>query len=327
MIRSSSEKLLIDSFAHFLVDGLCMVILFRQDKDMLSTLILLYNTLAFSTQCLTGIIIDRWGKGRYGIIISCLILSLSYFIDFNPYLTVTATGLANSLFHVSGGYMTLIDAEKKMAPLGIFVSPGCLGLVLGYSYPRLGLYFALGLLLIAVLSLFMDEENDHEIYHNIENANPMIMILLLAIMTRAIGGSVTQFSWKTSDILSIVMTMSVFMGKFLGGYIHEKFGIGKTSIVSIILSSILVSFCSSSMCLSLLGQLLLNLSMPVTLWLIYMLMNDKPGFAFGLAASVLWPGTLIGTLMNSSSYSSLLIIIAFMLGLFAIMFVERRIKQ
>ena len=39
------------------------------------------------------------------------------------------------------------------------------------------------------------------------------------------------------------------------------------------------------------GQFLLNLTMPVTLWLLYLAMPDSPGFAFGLAASALWPGT------------------------------------
>ena len=53
--------LLLDSAAHLLVDGLCAATLFGPlgGSENLGLLILLYNTLAFSTQCLVGLIADR----------------------------------------------------------------------------------------------------------------------------------------------------------------------------------------------------------------------------------------------------------------------------
>lgn len=72
------------------------------------------------------------------------------------------------------------------------------------------------------------------------------------------------------------------------------------------------------------GQFLLNLTMPVTLWLLYLAMPDSPGFAFGLAASALWPGTLVGRMMNGQMLW-LCVLISFSFGLVSILYSEKRI--
>ena len=78
--------------------------------------------------------------------------------------------------------------------------------------------------------------------------------------------------------------------------------------------------------LSLLGQLLLNLTMPVTLWLLYRWMPDSPGFAFGLAASALWPGTIAGQMISlSGTYLWGLVLVTFCFGLFAVQYAGNRI--
>ena len=72
---------------------------------------------------------------------------------------------------------------------------------------------------------------------------------------------------------------------------------------------------------SLLGQFLLNLTMPVTLWLLYRAMPGEPGFAFGLAASALWPGTIAGMLFQLTGPALwVCVIVSFVFGLFAILY-------
>ena len=76
------------------------------------------------------------------------------------------------------------------------------------------------------------------------------------------------------------------------------------------------------------GQFFLNLSMPITLYLLYRCLPDSPGFAFGLAASALWPGALIGGMLPTSGGGrSALILLCFALALFAILFAERRLSN
>ena len=68
--------------------------------------------------------------------------------------------------------------------------------------------------------------------------------------------------------------------------------------------------------------------MPVTLWLIYRAMPDSPGFAFGLAASALWPGTVAGMLINlSGAWNRALILVSFAAGLAAIIYAEKSLKE
>ena len=71
-----------------------------------------------------------------------------------------------------------------------------------------------------------------------------------------------------------------------------------------------------------------NLTMPVTLWLLYRAMPDSPGFAFGLAASALWPGMIAGKLINLTGPAQwCLVLVSFGFGLWAILRAVRTIPQ
>ena len=108
----------------------------------------------------------------------------------------------------------------------------------------------------------------------------------------------------------------------------DRIGPSKTALWSLIPAAILVAFCSQHMLPSVAGQFLLNLSMPVTLFLLYRAMPDSPGFAFGLAASALWPGTIVGQLFTLTGPALwLCVILSFVFGLMAIIYSSRRLKH
>lgn len=69
-------------------------------------------------------------------------------------------------------------------------------------------------------------------------------------------------------------------------------------IMSLIPAGILIVFCSQWMFPLLVGQFLLNLTMPVRFGFSIWRCQDSPGFTFDLAASARWPGTLVGRMMN-----------------------------
>ncbi|MBQ1407705.1 MAG: hypothetical protein IIY88_06185, partial [Eubacterium sp.] len=148
--------------------------------------------------------------------------------------------------------------------------------------------------------------------------------LLAAVAARAVGGSAVSFEWNTSALAAGIMVLAVFLGKTFGGIIADRIGLLTTAAASVIAASIMIMFFAGSMPLSLIGQFMLNLSMPITLYLIYKLFPDSPGFAFGLAASALWPGTLIGKLIHlTGSSAGILAACCFALGLAAIVITER----
>ena len=154
-----------------------------------------------------------------------------------------------------------------------------------------------------------------------------VILLTLAVVVRAVGGSVVSFPWKTGAVLSLVLVFFVWAGKSAGGFLCDRLGPARAAVLSIVPAALLIGFCSRWMIPSLLGQFALNLTMPVTLWLLYRAMPDAPGFAFGLAASALWPGTIAGHLITlTGPWQIVLEAAAFLFGLAAILYAARRIR-
>ena len=336
----------LNALSHFLVDGVCLAALFgaAQNGADIAVAVLIYNTLAFSTQCLTGWWVDRPGLAKRLEPFSMLTVAAGYFLPGPLLARVILIGLGNSLVHVCGGRVTLKQSEGRAAPLGLFVAPGALGVLLGRSFPKLGSVLAAGLIVFAaaVYAAYRREEEKGVLGTQQTNvlrgalpdyrgsAFPLLAaaLLTIAVGVRAIGGSCAEFTWNTGFPAAAAMTVCVFAGKAAGGFVCDRIGAAKSSVISIVPAALLTAFLASNMPASLLGQFLLNLSMPVTLWLLYKLMPDEPGFAFGLAASALWPGTLAGMMIKlSGSARVLLILVSFVFGLAAVLYTVSYLKK
>jgi FSR family fosmidomycin resistance protein-like MFS transporter len=362
-----------NAISHFLVDAACVAALFSFGTEALalSSAVIVYNTLAFSTQCLVGLLMDRVlrrDRTRSDYLMLCgtvqaaamFLVAAAALYPFGLMIKAVLIGLGNSVFHVAGGSVTLDKSAGKAAPLGIFVAPGAFGVTLGVLYPQIIDYIcaALGIAAVACFSIYRrsvfykdlggtaekaadagqtavkspadPNASRNELKRKVAKSDPILPVAFLtfAVAVRAIGGSAAEFTWKTGAAASLLLTHFVFLGKALGGFVCDRLGVVKPSIASIVVAAILTAFFAWSMPLSFVGQLLINLSMPVTLWLMYRHIPDYPGLAFGLAASALWPGTLIGGLIKlTGPLQSLLIIVCFLLGLGAIIYSEKVLRK
>ena len=327
MNRDRYIRLAVNAAAHLLVDGLCAATVFGKLSDVgnLPMLILVYNTLAFSTQCLIGLAADRLRRDGLAAAVSMVLIVLGYALPAPGWLRVGLIGLGNSAFHVAGGRMTLLESSGKAWPLGVFVAPGAAGLTLGTLWPGLGWVFAVGLILCAFLSLLLPEA-EASAGERKENASLLVPVLLtLAVAVRAVGGSAVSFPWKTGAAGALLLAGFVFAGKCAGGFLADRIGARRTAWVSILPAALLIAFCAAWAAPSLHGQLALNLTMPVTLWLLWRAMPDAPGLAFGLTASALWPGMIAGQLMTLTDPALwICVLFSFGFGLWAILYAERR---
>lgn len=326
--------LLMDSAAHFLVDGVCAATVFgKLSGESLTLLVMLYNTLAFSTQCAVGLITDRLGHLRAHTAAGSLAVVLGFALPLPQIIRVVLIGLGNSLFHVGGGTRTLLCAGGKAGPLGVFVAPGCMGLVMGTLFPRLGAAFAVLLALYAAATLALKSVPDSVPRSGTSDEDKggtvfLLVLLTAAVAVRALGGTCVSFPWKSGAAASVLMTAFVFAGKTLGGFICDRIGASKSALFSMPLAGVLIALCSAWMLPSLAGQFLVNLTMPVTLFLMYRAAPDSPGFAFGLAASALWPGTIGGQLIQLTGvWQAVLILICFAFGIVSILYVNRRLSK
>ena len=317
----------------------------------LANAVVVYNTLAFSTQCVLGYILDRYGPCRRSLkaggLLACagmVIVAAGALDSLTVMAAACITGLGNSLFHVAGGIVTLKRSGGKAAPLGIFVAPGAFGVTVGTLYPQLCVYLAAALLALAgfggalylkgyaskCLPVGSGAATPESSRGSGEEPFPVLPVVLLtaAVAVRAIGGSAAVFSWKQGAMHALLLTLFVFAGKALGGHLCDRIGCGKSAILSIVPAAVLTAFFAGSMLPALAGQLLINLTMPVTLWMLYLLLPKEPGLAFGLAASALWPGTIIGMFIKLSGPArSILILASFLFGAGAILYVDRYIRR
>ena len=324
--------LIFNSFAHFLVDAICVSTLFAAgaEGELLTLGVILYNTLAFSTQCLVGLLLDNIKHWKAFNLTAMLTVILGCLLPLPFLLRICAVGVGNSFFHVAAGTMTLRQGRGKARDLGVFVAPGAFGVTLGTCFPMYGTVLSILLILCTAAMAFLPDAaySDRAEKAQCETRYPLLPILLLtaAVAVRAIGGSAAEFPWKSGAGAAFLMTAFVFLGKFLGGFVCDKIGAKRTALFSIPAAAVCIAFLSDYAAPSLVGQLLLNLSMPVTLWLLYLAMPDSPAFAFGLAASALWPGTIAGMLFHLTGPAHWCCILAsFLFGLFAILFSVKKI--
>lgn len=329
--------LIVNSAAHFLVDALCVTTLLSAGAEgaALTAAVVVYNCLAFGTQCLAGLLLDRVRHETAWNSAAMVLTALGFAMPLPFFARVVMVGAGNSLFHVAGGVMTLRESRGRAWQLGVFVAPGALGVTLGMTAPRFGWVLAALLVLAAVLVPWLAArtprtlEYDHAAEHGLTEL-PLAAVLLLtaAVAVRAVGGAAVRFPWKSGAGAAWLMTAFVAAGKAAGGFVCDRLGARRTAWVSIPLAAVCIAFFAAYPAPSLIGQLLLNLTMPVTLWLLYRAMPDQPGFAFGLAASALWPGTIAGLLLRLTGPALWACVLAsFLFGLFAVLYSVRAIKR
>ena len=326
--------LFLNSIGHFLVDALCVTTLFSAgaEGDGLLLAVLLYNTLAFSTQCVVGLVMDRMGRCKAWELTAFALVILGFALPLPFLARITLVGIGNSLFHVSAGMVTLEQSGGKAWQLGVFVAPGAFGVTLGTLYPRFGWVLAAAMLLCAVVIGARREDAAIPVAETAPKTDSFplgpVLLLTCAVAVRALGGVAVSFPWKQTAFHAFLMTFFVFAGKTSGGFVCDKLGARRSAWLSVPLAAVCIAFFSASMPLSLLGQFLLNLTMPVTLWLLYRLLPQAPGFAFGLAASALWPGTIAGYFVSlSGPWLWAFVIVTFCFGIFAIVYASAYLKK
>ena len=345
---------------HFLVDGLCVCCLYLmvQPKALndLVGLFLTYNLLAFTTQPLTGWWTDRLRQLHWAFLLAIGLLTTAVVLLMVSvqwlqssmlcfWLVVILLGLGNSLFHVWGGKMTFVVAGNDMRALGIFVSTGAVGLVVGVTCAEWWLAAGM-LLLIVVIGTFVIRipiTNTKHIQGKVVRLNTnrlqlprtgetwLIPILLFVLIRAFLGESIPMNIEKDSTML-FLLAATAMVGKAGGGWIARRWGAG-TSIVACVgvaVACMLWAINGTNRLLPvLIGVLTINFTMPMTLYLANRVLPGREGQAFGLLAMVLIPGYMlahIGSLPFQVYFmlAALLLTISVELGMLRLMGEKRR---
>jgi MFS transporter, FSR family, fosmidomycin resistance protein len=293
--------------AHAAVDATCAALVFSLLKYYLLTsqtfigLVILYNLLAFGLQPIIGLGVDKWKIPKNIAIIGITITAFAIIcIPFSHLTAIIIAGVGNALFHVGAGTISLNLTPRKATAPGIFVAPGALGLLVGTVLGKGGYLISWAFILtLAVLCVIIwhitipkIDYKEQNIPNQFNYFELIIILILLAIVARALIGSVIVFPWKTNIILLIILTLAVVLGKALGGYLADIFGWTQVAVSALILSAPLLAFGANIPVLAIFGIFMFNMTMPVTLVAISNTLPGRPGFAFGLTTLALFCGTV-----------------------------------
>ena len=287
------------SISHFFVDFCCAYIMFNLVKpqgDWLSAM-LLYNFCAFALQMPLGIIADRFNKSYIFALFGCVFICVGVILNIGM-LCPVIIGVGNALFHIGAGEDVMTNFET-CTPLGIFVSPGAIGLYLGTVFhsttdPRLLctviMIFCAGT--ICVFCRNTDHMKEEYIEEPKTGASKIIaaICLFIVVVIRSFAGMSFSFPWKTG-VLALCVVAAVVLGKMLGGVCYDMIGGRLTTVISLSLSAVCLLF-SNHPALGIAGVLLFNFTMPITLYELAKRFPDKKGFAFGMLTFALFVGFL-----------------------------------
>lgn len=290
------------SMSHFFVDFLCTALLAARldtpDAGSILMLAILYNALAFAFQLPLGALGDLLDQRRIFAAAGCLLVAVGSFLS-SALLMCLCIGLGNALFHVGGGREALQKSEGKAAAVGRFVAPGAVGIFLG---PRLThllwlrRYWLPGILLILAVLLLLQSPQFHRSIPKRPLSRPRLAGILgcmfFTVFLRSYMGTVLQYSFLTHLFGALCFTLCIFLGKFFGGVLADRFGALPFSAAAQVACIVFFTLSAKVPWLAYPGIFLFNTTMAITATELYRCLPQLPGTMFGLTTLALFLGVL-----------------------------------
>ena len=296
------------SISHFIVDMACAALFFGYVSGTGGAwyAVVVYNALAFLFQLPLGIIADKLDRDLPFAAAGCALVAAAFIFARTPLVAVAVAGLGNGMFHVGGG-IEVMNSSPKAGPLGVFVSPGAIGLFLGKFFAaffRTAWFIPVGLLVIAGAGIMLCGVKKRFVSDNPEfsvDIPPrhavMLGLLFLVVALRSFMGFTPAFS--TGEYLSplpallagLIPVLLLAFGKAAGGFAADAFGEKPTAVVSLGLCAMLLIIPGAPV-MRLAALFLFNMTMPITLHASRRLLKNAQGAAFGLLTAALFVGLI-----------------------------------
>lgn len=339
------------TLSHFAVDMSCFYILYKGVETVyragndtwwnFSVAIMVYNCIAFGLQMVLGSIADRHplvekAIGAMGLVFMLLPLTIVWIFrtETASWIALILCALLNAAFHVGGGMDVLKNSYGKIAPSGIFVSSGALGVLTGTLLGKAGFHALLPVAIVAMTTVILYlESSKNKVHHPVRHPSDFmplrfgvglsVAFLFIAVFIRSYAGIVWPLGFDKTGWLVLLPAVASFFGKALGGIVADKMGAMETAILSLTLSIGLFVIGMGSWWIMGLAILLFNMAMPITLCGLAAAMPNHLGFAFGLSTFALLLGYLAYKAVAVTHPSAIVIT----LGVIAIVLIAFTIKR
>jgi MFS family permease len=118
-------------------------------------------------------------------------------------------------------------------------------------------------------------------------------------------------SWNKTVFQTVLLFVTMGIGKALGGILSDKFGMRKVAIISTLLAVPFLCFGDKIMIVSLIGVMMFSMTMAITLAILVSVLKDNPGLAFGITTIGLFLGTAPIFFIKISQTLNIIIICVF----------------
>ena len=158
--REIIKNLTVYGLSHAAIDASCAAVAFSLlssksvTNEYFIQLVIMYNVIAFGSQTLFGLLVDKCRCPKLSAISGSIITASAILVSFlSPLYAIILAGIGNALFHVGGGTISLNLTKNRASAPGIFVAPGALGLLIGTLYGKSGSFTAWPLPIIITVLL------------------------------------------------------------------------------------------------------------------------------------------------------------------------------
>jgi FSR family fosmidomycin resistance protein-like MFS transporter len=296
------------------VDAGCGFLLFHDLTGLsdASSVVILYNVIAFGGQVPIGLLADRLGSRRGFAAAGMTLTAAGILLGARaPLMAAVVVAVGNALFHVGAGADVLLRSGRAAAG-GVFVGPGAIGLFAGIwlGRQRVDAGTALAILLLSALPLVLHltrggapgaeaRRLDHAGVRPppwLLAVMPVATALLASVLVRAFVGTYVGTAWRLAPAVPLGLALAAATGKVLGGFVADRGGWSGTSVLALTAAALLWGIVPSSPAAAVVAMLLLQSTMPVTLKATHLLMPARPGLAFGLPCLALVLGAFLSAL-------------------------------
>jgi FSR family fosmidomycin resistance protein-like MFS transporter len=289
---------------HFLMDFSCAVFmtgtLLKSGAD--PGAVLVYNFAAFALQFPIGALLDAYGISSGAAAASFFIFAGALVLRNVPYAAAAAAGIGNSLFHTGAGRDLLVRDREHCALLGIFISPGAVGIFAGTLAGAAGVLPLWILALLAAAGAFfawyvrkLPDRVSGQLPERNGKGNPTgtailpLLCLLAVVILRSYMGAHQEFAWKTAFSDSVCVLAALVLGKAFGGVFADRIGKLRFSCLSLAAAAVFFLFSGISV-FALAAVFLFNMTMPVTMRGAAEWLPGREGTSFGFLSFGLFIG-------------------------------------
>lgn len=289
------------AFMGLMADAACAAMLLgsialHASSNKLTMLIILFNIIAIGTRILFSVLADDVTNKHTGVRMAVMILFMGFVfpIKFGITAKVIMMGIGNAAFHAFASSSLLSRSEFRTYGIGFFTAGSIIGLGLA-RYAQFFGYIAAAFLLMAAAPSDKGEGLPEAYLRRDEKAPKTGLapiFILLFIFSAAIGTYMNlslQFDWNHGRKAILLIAAASGIGRLIGGFLFDRLSLLLVA-ASLGGGAALLMFCRDSKMVSLFAIMLINMTIPVIISLIFRFMPRHPGLSYSLASCASYIG-------------------------------------